>query len=273
MADRQTTLVTGVPRSGSTLLIKTIAENSVDTLVLDEPGWLKKIRQTSEPHATADALNDHLAVLRNQVSRQKPIELTYGLDGQEIADNHFKRTAEGIQRTKTAELITPEPHWSEIHWFIKSNIYFTAVLDQLLESCYFQIIATVRNPVAVLKSWRSLDVSVSKGRSLMAEKFDPQLAHLGGVSDRLHRQVLLLDWMYKKYLNKSGVDVVKYESFVEQPNILNSMIEGCHIPAELKFSSQNNSDHYDHSETEAIIGCLEKYGQYYKYFYPEPAVI
>ena len=265
----QNILVTGIPRSGSTLLIKTMAEHSDRLLVFDEPVWLRQIRQQADPQQVSSALLARINHLRLRVSQSEPIALTYGPGNQQFTDNHFRRTNQGIERTKTVQEVRLPSENSSFDWLVKSNVFFTAVLDQLIASGDYRLIATVRNPVAVIKSWRSLDVSLSHGRSMIAEKYDQDLSGLEAIDDMLQRQVILVDWMFKKYLTCQGVNVIRYESFIQQPDQVNELIRGCQIESGLSFESHNNSAHYNHAETEKIISYLQQYGRYYAEYYPD----
>jgi hypothetical protein len=45
----------------------------------------------------------------------------------------------------------------------KHNALYGVVLPEIVHSGRFRVIVTVRDPVAVLMSWRTLDLPVSRG--------------------------------------------------------------------------------------------------------------
>ena len=62
------------------------------------------------------------------------------------------------------------------------------------------MLALVRNPVAVLASWATVDLPVAKGRIPMGERFDADLARtLRAAPDVLRRRVAVLDWFFARF--------------------------------------------------------------------------
>jgi hypothetical protein len=69
---------------------------------------------------------------------------------------------------------------------------FTALLPILAQR--FPVFAMVRNPLAVLASWNSVDIPAKQGRVPKAEIYDQDLVHrMSSIDDRLDRQLSLLD--------------------------------------------------------------------------------
>ena len=102
---------------------------------------------------------------------------------------------------------------------IKHNALFAALLDRLAEG--FPTLGLVRNPVAVLASWQTVDLPVRRGRIPMGERFDPELAGaLEAESDTLRRQVRVLDWFFARFRDCLAPDrVVRYEDVVASGGI------------------------------------------------------
>ncbi|TDR23774.1 hypothetical protein [Marinicella litoralis] len=262
-------LLTGIPRSGSTLALKLIADNQ-QVVGLDEPGWLKEIRQQADVGLIADSLLQKMADLRAQVKMGEPVSMNFGQGTDSLTDNHFARTEQGIIKTKQSQKVKLAASTCDKIWIVKSNVFFTALLNQLLKSKHFQLLVTVRDPIAVIKSWRSLDFSLSKGRSMIAEKFDPSSVVGHENEGVLVKQVLLLDWMFKKYYeNINDISVFKYEDLVENPSIIGEQLNIRSVNKDMSLASRNNNAFYDHSESKEIETCIRKYGRYYQYFYPK----
>jgi len=260
-------LLTGIPRSGSTLLLKLITDYK-HVVGLDEPNWLKEIRQLSEIDQIPIEMNRNIEFLREQVYMGKPVYMNFGIGTGELTDNHFCRTENGVIKTKQSQQVILDSSTYNKAWVIKSNIFITALLKQFIHSNYFRVIVTVRDPVAVIKSWRSLNFSLSRGKSMIAEKFDKASIVKIDTDDVMVKQVLLLDWMFKKYYeNINHISILKYEEFIENPSIIQNTLNFCTVNEKVSLQSRNDNEIYNHTETNKIKACLTKYGKYYEYFY------
>ncbi|MEN3977208.1 hypothetical protein [Emcibacter sp. SYSU 3D8] len=99
---------------------------------------------------------------------------------------------------------------------VKHTIPFTAMLEPLRSR--YPVYAIVRNPVAVLASWNSIDAAYRNGAP------PRYAAHLCGdmpwlinaVRDRFERQVVLLAWHFEQYLPllRDG-KVIRYEDMID----------------------------------------------------------
>lgn len=262
-------LLTGIPRSGSTLALKLISDKK-RVIGFDEPVWLKEVRKLPDAQQVPDNLLKKIQNLRGQVKKGFPVNMNFGKGTLELADNHFDRLNNGLVKTKESRDVILDVSTYDQIWVLKSNIFFTALLKQLIDSGYFKLVVTIRDPLAVIKSWRSLNFSLSHGRSMIAEKYDSSSKIFVDTDDVLIKQVLLLDWMFKKYLdNYKDIHIFKYEDIVNNPSIIQQNLGFGSVKQYTQLNSRNNNHFYDHSETNEIKTCLLKYGQYYKNFYPE----
>jgi hypothetical protein len=98
---------------------------------------------------------------------------------------------------------------------VKHNALFTALIDRLPYPCF----AVVRNPLAVLASWNSVNLPVHHGRIPAAEKYDPALQRqLQAIDDRLQRQLRILEWFQTRFrLWIPAENILRYETFVGDP--------------------------------------------------------
>ncbi|MEO7251191.1 MAG: hypothetical protein ABIW30_01135, partial [Arenimonas sp.] len=94
---------------------------------------------------------------------------------------------------------------------IKHNATFTALLPEL--ATRLRTLAIVRHPLSVLASWHSVNLPVRDGRIPAGERLDPDLAaSLDAQSDRLSRQLLVLDWFFSRFERLlPAPDVLRYE--------------------------------------------------------------
>ena len=97
---------------------------------------------------------------------------------------------------------------------VKHNGMFAMLLPELAD--HFQVLALVRNPVAVLASWQTVALPVQQGRAPVAERFDPELHRaLDSEPDTLRRQVILLGWFFSRYSTHLPPEgIIRYEDLV-----------------------------------------------------------
>lgn len=97
---------------------------------------------------------------------------------------------------------------------IKHTIPFTGVIDDLTLS--YPTFALVRNPLAILASWNSIDAAYRDGEIQdYARALTGDLYKRLSVQDRYERQVRLLEWHFEKYLAIPPQHVIRYEEVVE----------------------------------------------------------
>ncbi|MCU1430156.1 MAG: hypothetical protein JWL83_4156 [Actinomycetia bacterium] len=98
---------------------------------------------------------------------------------------------------------------------LKQPAAFTAALPTLAER--FMCIAIVRNPLATLASWNTVDFKRG-GRAAIAEKIDPTLGpRLDAIRNRYDRQVDLLSWFFDRYRALPREQVITYEALCDDP--------------------------------------------------------
>ena len=98
---------------------------------------------------------------------------------------------------------------------IKHPTAFAALLG-VLSKC-FECFAIVRNPLATLASWNSLDwLALKDGHSPIGEKLDVDLARaLETKSDAIDRQIHILEWSYDRFHRfLPEKTLIKYEDLV-----------------------------------------------------------
>ena len=205
--------LTGVPRSGTTLCCHLLGQARA-TVALFEP--MEVAALPSERGPALDRIEDSYAQSRASLLADGTA-WSQQVDGR-VPDNPFssRRDAHG-QRRREAErgrIRLARPPAPGFTLLVKHNAAFTALLPELagrLETC-----AIVRNPLAVLASWHSVDLPVSHGRLPAGEHFDAALRRrLDGEDDRVGRQLLILDWLFERYLRYlPRARVLAYENVV-----------------------------------------------------------
>jgi hypothetical protein len=138
--------------------------------------------------------------------------------GGEIPDNPFGTRSEGGETRQwlasKGRIKVGKELGREFFLVVKDPPMFTALLPILVQR--FPTFALVRNPLAVLASWNSVDIPAKRGRVPKAEAYDPDLARrMTAIEDRLGRQLGLLDWWCERFeLFLSEDHIIRYEDLV-----------------------------------------------------------
>jgi hypothetical protein len=98
----------------------------------------------------------------------------------------------------------------DFNLIVKHTLPFTAIIKELIEK--FPTYVLLRNPLAILMSWNSIDAAYREGRIqpyavALTGDLQERLLH----SDRLQRQVSLLEWHFEQYLLVDPSNLIRYE--------------------------------------------------------------
>ncbi len=236
-------ILTGIPRSGTTLCCNLLGQ-AANTVALFEP---MPVHELPLDRVAA------LATIADFFQRSRTSLLASGtaksqqVDGQ-VPDNPFGGAVDGSgTRVRTAHLgdiRVDKPLPAEFTLVIKHNAAFTALLPTLVPAyaCY----AVIRNPLAVLASWNSVDLPVTRGRLPAGERLDPALsARLDGMADVLERQLHLLDWLFGQFDRcLPAKHIVRYEEVVSSNGASLAITTGVPVPS-LPLRNRNANHLYD----------------------------
>jgi len=209
-AQRLGGLITGVPRSGTTLCCHVLNQQS-NVVALHEP---------INPGGLAINAENALELLSNKyVDFAKSIyegtAFEHGNDSGLDIDNPVGLGIVDGKRAVTAkrgQIVVTKYIGKDIQLFVKQNALFTAYLERLTPQ--FSITCIVRNPVDVLLSWWTVDLPVSRGRLPAGEKNDAHLKQaLAQQNEELSRQLTIYQWFLAKYAC-NNVSVVRYEDII-----------------------------------------------------------
>jgi len=266
-------LITGIPRSGTTLLTATIGKIP-NVVALSEPIQQRELKRAlSSPMEYACRLIGLMQTLRRQILDGVPVPNRFDKNSGEVASNYWRslKGEAGRQMVATSEIREEVIAVQDENFVlcIKNCEQFTSCLEALTQLPGVSIIALVRNPIASLLSWRSLSLPISRGRIKFGEKFHRELRKIRRLEDLLLRQVKLLDWYFGTYYrHREKINLLRYEDFVEKPDLLREIIT---VPASHAFSkhqSMNKRSEYNHADTETIRDYLNRHTQFVRYFYP-----
>lgn len=210
--------VTGIPRSGTTLAAALI-DSLEDAVCLSEPEWQDAWpRQMEDAGEFARRLFADFERVRDVLQRGDCVIDRRREDGRPIS-NYFPRTPNGRIDSTASVTFRRDGLSAQFMLGMKQNAHYTCILERLVEREDFSVLAIIRNPVATISSWNSLDLPISHGRLPAAERFWPQIAEVARVSDdTLLRQVLIYGLFCERYhALRDKVTILRYEDMVANP--------------------------------------------------------
>lgn len=208
-------LIAGTPRSGTNLTCHLLNMVS-DTVALNEP---MKVRQfAGKNHEEICREIKRFCDEQRTSIHERKRTISKNVDGA-MTDNTYEadRLDAGLRQNiaSKGEIAIDKKLSQDFMLVIKHNSAFTAVLEGLVKR--FPVYAVVRNPLATLASWSSLDFGVQSGHVGGAERLDARLkSKLAAIDDTLDRQIYLLGWFhgqFRRYLPERSI--IRYESVVE----------------------------------------------------------
>jgi hypothetical protein len=219
-------IVTGIPRAGTTLTAALI-DGMEDAVCLNEPKWQSTwSREETDRAAYVKRIVEDFARVRSILLAGGSVEIRASSDGVAVT-NFFDQSAGGRKRKPLT--FAPMSRAGLSPGFLlamKHNAHYSCVLEELAATPGFCVLAIVRNPVATLLSWRSLDVPISKGRLPIAEPFWPEVAAAGrSTPDILLAQVRILELLFQRYTALSEkIAIIRLEDMIAKPDLLNTAL-------------------------------------------------
>jgi hypothetical protein len=144
---------------------------------------------------------------------------------------------------------------------------FTALLPSLVHR--FPVFAIVRNPLAVLASWNTVDIPARRGRIPKAERFDPELTRrLEAIDEVAERQLCLLDWWCERFMRYlPASNILRYEDIVASGGkVLAAIVPGGR-ELNKSLSSKNVNELYQREEVvELGEKLLSSRGAYWRFY-------
>src|SRR5438270_7346974 len=206
-------LITGMPRSGTTLVCS-LLNKLPDVVALHEPmNVFEFVGQSGDE--VAAVIEKFCAESRKSLQEEGfAISKHVGgkvRDNSAAADRAGKRT----RQTEHGRIEIDKPLSRDFTLAIKHPVAFAALLESL--SKRFECFAIIRNPLATLASWNSLDwFPLKDGHSPIGEKLDVDLVRdLAAKSDPTERQIHILEWFYDRFgrfLPEHAL--IKYEALI-----------------------------------------------------------
>jgi hypothetical protein len=259
-------LLTGIPRSGTTLACRLLSEVS-DVVALNEPMWPDQFTNRQE---SIQAIHDTCNQLRTSLLN-KGIGIARTVGGQ-ITDNAYSETKDGRKRIVERGPIHFEKKLSpDFKLILKHCAEFTLLLPELNES--FNCYAIIRNPLALLGSWASVDVPVSRGKVAKSAKLLPMFHQkIEGIDGLLDKQLYILDWYFSQYTNFSEEQIIRYEDIITTKGGALSLMAGKEV-IDNNLMDRNKSSLYDPKFlSDASTALINSKGAYWRYYQKEDVI-
>jgi hypothetical protein len=237
-------LITGTPRSGTTMTCHLL--NKVpDTVALHEPMQTGHLKGKEGPAAAVERFCEEQrhSILEHGIAISKQ-------EGGAVPANPVgtSRTDAGLRKrvVSKGQIAIDKELSPDFTLAVKHCGSFTATLDRLVTR--FPVYAIVRNPLAMLASWSTVEFAVQRGHVPVAEGLDPELkATLASIDDVLDRQIQVLIWFHdriRRYLPEEAI--IRYESIVETGGKALAVVRPGAASLDEPLQSQNTSGLYDH---------------------------
>jgi hypothetical protein len=258
--DRKHIILTGVPRSGTTLACRLLSE-CPDVIALNEPMWPDQFPDPpgaiQEIRSTFGKFRDSLLASGHAVARTSSGKIT---------DNAFSQSMSGRTRVVERGLVHfDKPLTPGFRLVMKHCAEFSLLLPELKEA--YPVFAIVRNPLATLGSWASVQIPVSRGRVAKSARLRPGLYQaLERIPLLIDKQLHILDWYFRQFQCLAPEHVLRYEDMIASGGAALEVISGQAF-RDPELSNRNISRLYDadflHMAGRAL---LERDGAYWNYY-------
>ncbi len=264
MKDAQNVLITGIPRSGTTLAAAMLdgLENSV---CFSEPQWqVDWLEQQIDRKEYAQKVLDDFTHIRKKIRNNEIIQDRRNEDGRSLT-NYFnrQRTTQYVLKAMDKDL---EPGYLLA---TKHNAHYSAILD-ILSYAEIPILVIIRHPVPTILSWLSLNLPISGGRLPAGERLSHEIKMIVESSeDILVKQVLIFDEFCKQYKRcQQHIHLLTYEEIVSDNQVFSKLFGRANIaPILIKNANQNPA--YEHHLAEKIKAVIRKHATHIDIYYPE----
>ncbi len=239
-------ILTGIARSGTTLTCS-LLNMLPQCVALHEPMNPSSLSESPFPHGYLEQISAFYAEQR--VSLMEHGRAVSKARGGSIPDNPFESTIVN-DRLRPSTVQNQEVDFGKnlkegFRLVVKHPNFFTATLSVLKD--VYQCYAIVRNPLAVLLSWHTIQAPVNQGRLPYGEAFDARLkSDLSSESDRLERQIIILKWYFTQYSSHLAPrHVIKYEDLVASGGRALAVIDPDAVVLTEQLKSRNVNAIYD----------------------------
>lgn len=267
--NRRNVVLTGLPRSGTTLVCHLLNQLPNTVALLEPLGPAHFVGLLPDGEAILDTLERWYRKSRRRALKKGEV-ITYHVGGT-IPDNPFEEERSGKEPRQWLASYGRAKVGKDLqrgfYLVIKEPPMFSALLPLLVQR--FPAFAIVRNPLAVLASWNSVDIPARRGRIPKAERFDPELTRrLAAIDGLVERQLYLLDWWCERFERcLPAQNILRYEDIVtSEGKALAAIVPGAR-KLNRALSSRNANGLYQRKEVvELGEKLLSSEGAYWRFY-------
>lgn len=238
-------LIAGLPRSGTTLALTLLQELS-RVIPLDEALREPELRlaNTSEDIA---AITRRFLREQRRLAQDEGIVWTFNKAGA-VSSDQFDGPIRNEMRTRTVHLSwarIPHPFTPRSMLLLKQPVVFTAAIDVMAQ--IWPMVGIIRNPIAVLGSWNSVDFGIRQGRVVVPERLHPSLQQsLEAIPNQYDRQVALVHWFLGRLKEHLPAErLIRYEDLIPSGGSILSVLVPEAASLRKSLETRNRPDAYD----------------------------
>lgn len=256
-------LITGIPRSGTTLT-NALIDSLPDCVALNEPLWQAQQDFGGNPVKFANWLAEDFARIRGHLHKEHPVPDRRTPEGKAIT-NFFAGDKPAEDHSMMMLIKAGLPEYFTLA--MKHNALYMACLPEIAFHLELTIIALIRHPVHTIASWRRLNLPISQGKLPHGATYWPELHAISESNDELLiKQVKIYDLMCERLHDMRGaVRVLPYETLIDTPELLCRAI-GHDGPLDTSMIKQNQTT-IAKEEHNLIANAVLKHGKHWQHFY------
>ena len=263
-----TWLLSGIPRSGTSLCCR-LAGELPDTVALSEPMRRELFAGVESPDEACLRIEEFTRQARARILGEgaaQSIQRDGRLDDNMVA-GEFSRDGLRTRNVSWGEIEVRKALRPGFTLLVKHNAVFAALLPRLTAS--FTCLALVRNPLAVLASWQTVNLPVHDGRIPAGEQFDSGLRdRLAAEPDALRRQMAVLNWFFSGFLAHVERDnIIRYEDLVSSGGSYLFRLLGHADAAPVPLENRNSNLLYKGAMADVLLEALTREGGAWSEFY------
>jgi len=261
-------LLTGIPRSGTTLLTA-LLDYPPTSVAIGEPQGLGALQKKYAKDHTGfiKKLNEYFTDIRDNISNKKPFKDRVSVNGKPLT-NYVESS--GGQRAKSYLIADRNVEHVEKNFYLvlKAPVIFTAVLPAILAAKSYKVIAIIRNPLSTILSWNTVDFPISKGRLPAGEEYWPELGEVANANfSIIEKQVRIWELFVRRYVeHQSEITLLKYEDVVCNPKAVSDSL--CMPFSNIEINNMNSNPVYDSSKISCIKEMLFEHSPTAQLLYP-----
>ena len=269
---RKCTIITGLPRSGTTLVCHLLS-SLPDVVALSEPMKVLNFKglTTQQLHIEINSfvLQNRESLLNRGLASSKQIN---GKVPDNTISNNIYENGLRQKLAQKGQIVLNKVLSDNFTIIIKHNAAFTAFLDKLIP--YYNCFGIIRNPLAILSSWQTVNLPIQQGYIPVGVALDKKLCNaLSNINDILDRQLIILNWYFERFKQFLPPErIIKYENVILTSGRCLSCITPGAVLLNKTLESQNSSKLYKREILENIVKRLMNSSGNYWSFYSKDEV-